>query len=434
MTTINASLLDTSPPEYLVEGMLPDMGTGFFYGGSYIGKSLVAIELCLAIANGTPFFGHETTQGAAVWGIGEGLQGAGPRVMARLVRERTDRRLRAAGIAARDGQDAADEWLGSLPPYTDERMFVRTAAFNLPFTAGTPGEPTEELRQAATEWSMIPDLRLAVLDTARRFSSLSLSNGTSANRFMQGMSWLAAQLQCTVLAIAHPVSKGRNETGLPGDTLYGASDFVWFGQAAEDSTADAPRALIIAEKLKDGTLFKPMSYSLQPVQWRQPPTDRETGAEIPGAELIVVRSATVRQDEDPQDKPDVMLAPAARRPLPEAEEVPSARPRRRTGIRPAPVFRPVGTSAPAPEPEDPELEKMITSLLAVQCPVDGCGAMPGDGCRPTQPYVMVHRQPLVLVHTERMDAAVSAELVALEDVLAQFPEGAAPPQLTGTRS
>jgi hypothetical protein len=432
MAVIHASSLDTSPPEYVVEGMLPDMGCGFGYGDSYTGKTLaLAIELCLAIANGMPYFGHETIRGSAAWLIGEGLQDAGVRIKARLIREQYDRKQQAIAIARMRGDEAAEAWLESLPPYTDDRMFVRTSAFTVPFTAGTPGSPSEDLRQAARELGMIEDLRLIVLDTARRFTDLSLSNGTTGNRFMKGMAWLAAQLQCTVMAIGHPVSKGRGETGLPGDTLFGASDFVWRVQAGEDSTDEAPNAMIIGEKVKSGPLFAPVAYELERISWRQPPTDPETGEEIPG-ELIRVNSVTVRQRADDTAEADA-TAPAAparpARPLPEAEAVPPSRPRRRTGVLPKAGFRsvtpvPQGTGSDQSEDER-ERAALITALISGTCPDYGCGKPPGISCNPGtgEPYTVLALQPLVVVHNARVQERLTAGAADATDVRAQFDAG-----------
>lgn len=451
MDLIHASALDTSPPEYLVEGMLPDFGTGFIYGASYTGKSFVAgVKLCLAIANGTPYLGHRTVQGSAVWAIGEGLQDAGPRIRGALVDEHGLRHAQAAQIAQKQGQEAADEWLASLPPYADDRMYVYKKAFQVPFTASN--DPTAELRRAAEELSLVEDLRLIVLDTARRFSSLSLSNGTSSNRFMMGMTWLAAQLRCTVAAIGHPVMKGRGETGLPGETLFGASDFVWRVQAGEDSTADEPNGLILAEKVKSGDLFKPIAYDLVPVAWKQPPTDPDTGEDIPGAPLLQVRTRAVRLRETEEQaaglrnaRPDLReeaqgeypeLRPRASRPVPLPEPVPPSRPRRRTGILPRRAFPAAipasaaaadGTTGTTPAAGSAR-ERVTAAILAGTCP-DCAEGLAGYGCDPGERgsgLVVLGRRPLVTAHTARLDAAVTDGRADLGEVLTWFPDACEP--------
>jgi AAA domain len=435
MPLVRAADLDTSPPDYVVKDMLPDMGVGFGYGGSYTGKSFtLGIELCLAIGNGLPYFGHETVQGETVWCLGEGQTDAGVRIKARLVREQHDRKMQAAEIARRQGHAIADAWLASLPPYNDDRMSLRMDPFQVPLISDN--EPPEELRQAARELSLIEDLRLVVLDTARRFSVLSLSNGTTSNRFMLGMTWLSKQLKCPVLAIAHPVSKGRGEVGLPGDTLFGASDFVWRVQRGEDSTDDAPNAMIIAEKVKTGPLFDPIAYEIERIKWKQPPTDRETGEDILGVPLITVGSATARQlqNEQQASAASILRPSRVRKPLPEAEPVPSGKPVRRTGIKPRAAFRSVLAPAEPVSADEAERAAMVATLISGTC--EDCLVPPGAGCNPAIPgsgIVILDKNPLICAHTARMDERVTAGLVPLDDVLAQFPAGTAPELLTASQ-
>lgn len=49
------------PVRYLVEGILPE-GTSLLTAASKIGKSWMSLDLGLALASGTPFLGHETSQ------------------------------------------------------------------------------------------------------------------------------------------------------------------------------------------------------------------------------------------------------------------------------------------------------------------------------------------------------------------------------------
>src|SRR5215467_356582 len=125
MPLVNADDLDTSPPEFLVEGMIPLTGTGFIWGESRWGKSLLINgELALAIANGTKFFGKRTVQGSVAICLGEGLYDAGVRKQARLAREADDR-VKIATSLVSEGytEDQAKRWLDSLPPYTDDALF-----------------------------------------------------------------------------------------------------------------------------------------------------------------------------------------------------------------------------------------------------------------------------------------------------------------------
>lgn len=86
MTLISANDLDTSPVQYLDAGnVIPRIGTGFMWGPSTAGKSLVALDLALAVANGTPWLGRKINYpGHVAYCLGEGLSGFGVRTQARL--------------------------------------------------------------------------------------------------------------------------------------------------------------------------------------------------------------------------------------------------------------------------------------------------------------------------------------------------------------
>ena len=146
MALYRADQLSTSPLQYTVKDMMPK-GVGWVYGSPYVGKSfLIGVELCLAVGNGRPFLGHETEQGTALWALAEGLDDAGLRVKGRVIREQYDRKILAAEIARLNGQAAADAWLAAQPPYTDDSLKIEDDGFTIPFTSGTPGRPSEELR------------------------------------------------------------------------------------------------------------------------------------------------------------------------------------------------------------------------------------------------------------------------------------------------
>ena len=312
-----------------------------------------------------------------------------------------------------------------------------------------------------------------MLDTAQLFTDLSIDNATTSKRFMKGMKWLSQQLGCTVLGITHPVPKGHGVMGLPGTQLKALADFVWQVQADESSTEDDPRSVVIAEKLKSSSLFRPIAYRLEKIHWKQPPVDPETEEEldVPEDEYELVGSVTVRLCEDEQPGSSPAQAPArSRKPLPEAIPGP-AEPRRhiRTGIKPQAPFRTVHLPAPAiapapvtpvprqdpvPEPAqialdhvtlqpDPDAAgladraKLVTALVSVPCPVLVCKAAPGESCAPggtAVDYVVLGKMPLIIAHVERLGAAVATGKANLDDVLAQFDGSPASAEMAGASS
>lgn len=321
-TLINADSLDTSPPEWLVDTFLPRVGLGFLHGPSYSGKSLVADnELALAVANGTPFFGHPVIQGNVVVALGEGLYDAGVRLAGRLGRQQRDNEAMLASIADEAGRETAR---AALPPYTSERLFIQTEPFSLP--VNHDGSPNESLRRALSQLRIIPDLALIILDALSDFSGgLSISNDASASRIILGLKMLVRELDCVVLVVSHNNADGRRMTGAP--RLFNASDFV-MGVTPDDTGPGEPKSATIAcEKSKYGPEFEPMGYQIEPLAWI---TDAGE----------VITSASVRHQGDAQaDGATVLRLPGDARSRPRAlPDVTSAmRVRKRNGIAPGPV-------------------------------------------------------------------------------------------------
>jgi hypothetical protein len=328
MPLATADDLDTSPPEFLVEGMIPITGTGFIWGESRWGKSLLVNgELALAVANGTEFFGRRTVQGSVAICLGEGLYDAGVRKQARLAREQDDRLKIAANLAVIHGEEKAKIWLDSLPEYTDDNMFFMTEPFVLPMDNG--GQPTRSLRAAIDSLKMLPDLAMVVLDSFSDFTpSLSISNDASANRSIAGMKMMARELDTVVLAVAHPTRNGDRMLG--AGRLFNASDFVIKMEPDTGTGSGTPRsATVSCEKNKYGRPFEPFGYYIDPCAWREPVLDDD---DLPTGEYDLVNSATVRPRDG--DKSGAQLKPRNKKPLPtliNPEE--TAKKRKRTGLR-----------------------------------------------------------------------------------------------------
>jgi hypothetical protein len=290
MSLVVAEDLDTSPPEFLVEGMIPLVGAGFIWGKSRAGKSLLTNgELALSIVNGTDFFGRQVAKGSVAICLGEGLYDAGVRKQARLAREQNDRVAIAARLAEDIGDfEAAKAWLDEQPPYDDDGLFYMTEPFILPLANG--GEPTQSLRAAADALRQIPDLQLVIIDALSDFTpSLSISNDASANRVVQGLKFLVRELDCAVLAVAHPVGNGSKMLG--AGRLFNAADFVIQVEPDTGTNRSIPGASVICEKNKYGKMFEPFSYYIEPCAWYEDYLDDDGN---PTGEQALVESATIR--------------------------------------------------------------------------------------------------------------------------------------------
>lgn len=283
--------LDTSPPEFLVEDIIPFTGTGFIWGESRVGKSLLVNgELALAIANGTEFFGKKTVQSSVAICMGEGLYDAGVRKLARLAREHDDRNEIANELLKSTGDvDKVNRWLKEQPAYDDDNLYYMTEPFVLPLDNG--GSKTPSFRSAIASLKQIPQLGLVILDSLADFTpSLSISNDASANRIVQGMKMMARELDCVVLAIAHPLRD--NSRMLGAGRLFNSSDFV-IKIEAEGAVGTA--ATVSCEKNKYSQPFEPFGYKIESCAWE----DDETGEIV---ETATVRPREYRQPQEEQQK------------------------------------------------------------------------------------------------------------------------------------
>jgi hypothetical protein len=329
---IDSDQLDTSLPEWLVEGMIPRVGVGFWYGQRWTGKSLVVdVELALAIANGVPFFGREVRKGTVIVGLGEGLNDAGIRKQVRLEREKQDRAAHAAQIKISDGDDAAKAWLDDQPVYDGANVKYLTAPFALA-TIRDDGEAeiSKSLRAFITRAKKIKNLELVIVDSLSDFTgTISISNDTSANRVMQGLKRLASELNCFVLCIAHPTEKGDKMIG--AGRLGNAADLIVKSTPEAKDGEGRDVSTVICEKNKYGGRFEPFSYAVEPYKWIEPILD-EWGD--PTGEGKLASSATVRQldlDDAPDDEPSIIELDEDYEPY-KPVNVDDGRPRKRSGI------------------------------------------------------------------------------------------------------
>jgi hypothetical protein len=276
---IHFSDMDSTPPRYLVEGMIPEgPSIGFVWGPSRAGKSLlVNVELALAVVNGADFAGRKTSEGSVAIVFGEGKYDAGIREQARLARGYADRERVASNLQ----EPERSKWLEENPEWHDDGLFAITAPFELPLSSH--GEPTLDLKVVIAQLKMIPNLKLVILDALSDFTNLSISNDTSANRVVQGMKMLARELECVVLAIAHP---NYNDKRMRGPRLFNAADFVVRIMPDDDESG---LATVVCEKLKCGAPWSPFSYKIESTSIY---VDDGEGNEI------VVDSATIRITSD----------------------------------------------------------------------------------------------------------------------------------------
>ncbi len=293
MPLIRSDDLDSSPMEELAGDIIPRTGVGYVWGPPGAAKSLTfGIELGLAIANGTKFFGRPCRRGPVVYAAGEGLPGIGVRKKARLVRQERDDAAMVASAARDLGDDAAGALAAAMPAYTGEDFFILTEPFDVRTTAGA-GEISGSMSAAIADiiaLGAVPEI--VIIDAAADFcGGAGLGNDSHANRFAAGLKVLAAVLDTCILVIAHPTASGAKMLG--AGRLVAAADFVIQIQPDSVSAPGAPAtSSVISRKAKDSKLFETFGISVETVTWDEPSYDDETG-ELTG-QTEPAESATVR--------------------------------------------------------------------------------------------------------------------------------------------
>ena len=428
MSLVDFSELDTSPLRYQVADMVPEVGTGFLWGQSWAGKSLVALDMGLAICNGVPFMGHDTIKGTVVYLVGEGLPGIGVRVKARLARQARDDTLAIAEVAKNEGDEAARAYAAALPAYTGDNFKLMTKPFPMHFTRAD--KPGPELSKAMSELTRLntpgpdddpdtyPYISLIIMDALANFAGeLSISNDASANRITKTMHWMSQELDACLLAVAHPTADGGKMLG--AGRLFNSADFVIRVAPDEVAAPGAQKtATISCQKSKDGTEFPAFGYRIEPCLWDEPVLDEN---DEPTGETEVVTSATVRLIEDAKAdtrKPEKPSAPATPV-LPEIRDVPPARPRKRNGLKPRHGLTvvPAATAPPGATPlasltaKSDAHREIARVLLAPKCPV--CDRPGSVGCDPKmQPAPLKIGQTLsgpLYCHEDRIITAALAQ-------------------------
>ena len=78
--TLDQDAVWSMPPvEFLIDQLLPEKAFTMMYGSPGSGKSFLAIDMALSVANGVPWQGYETKRGAVLYIAGEGVGGFGQR-------------------------------------------------------------------------------------------------------------------------------------------------------------------------------------------------------------------------------------------------------------------------------------------------------------------------------------------------------------------
>lgn len=210
---IHASALDKLPPvSWLVPGEIPERGLTVLYGSSGSGKSFLALDYALNIAQNQP----------VVYMAGEGQAGYAQRVSAWKQHHHKDE--------------------GHLYMYLEPVSISDSDKLTAFIDTIAPTQP-----------------KLVIIDTvARAMTGYDENSTRDMGLFIQAANQLMARLDCAVLLVHHTQKSGGQERG--SSSLRGAADSMLKLSAMDD--------LLILEcsKSKDGSPFDTRHYSLLPLE------------------------------------------------------------------------------------------------------------------------------------------------------------------------
>jgi len=207
----------------LVEDILPAESLAILYGPPGVGKTFVALDIALSVASAGVWAGYETTPGAVVYVVAEGVAGLSKRLK--------------AWCSYHQMGDVSRLYLVSDAPQ------LRTESDQL----------ARDLRAQIQE-----PIVLVIIDTlARCFLGGEENSAKDAGELIFGADNLRKELGCAVLLVHHTTKKGDSERG--SSALRGAPETMI-------SIASVSGLMTVTcEKQKDAAQFDPIQLRLHPV-------------------------------------------------------------------------------------------------------------------------------------------------------------------------
>lgn len=223
----------SEPPDGLygkswVDRVLPKGETVLLFGERNVGKSFVAVDLGLCVAEGRPWHGHQVTKGKVLYLAGEGAIGLPARRRAWVTEHRT---VNPPGFALRD-------------------RIVHL------------GNPAS--MEAWQKVIVDQDVDLVIIDTLRRASrGKEMENPGDAQEIIELLDDLrSVRYGTTVLALGHP-TKSQPEQPAGAGVVQDALPMIH--RVTQDGQGDATEVVMEVTKNKDGRRGVLATFGMKPV-------------------------------------------------------------------------------------------------------------------------------------------------------------------------
>jgi hypothetical protein len=248
----------TTPPAWLVKGMIPRAGLGMLYGESSAGKTFLAVHMALRVAYGLDFFGRRVKQGGVVIVAAEG----GASVITRL--RAAERELASAIMAANPSRKAE-----GLPPLKRAPIEVVTDPPNLG-PSGSPGPLILTVAEAADSIERAGHrMALVIVDTLHASMGSGDENSASdIGAVLRPTRKIAEEHGCHLMFLHHP-GKDLEKGARGSNSLFAAMDTVIElrvpGHEGQKPKSNALRRAVVV-KLRDGETGTTFAYRLPVVE------------------------------------------------------------------------------------------------------------------------------------------------------------------------
>ena len=209
---------ETPPREWIIKDVIPRGSVTLLGGDGGVGKSMLAKQLCVAMATGTAWLNQQVKKEAALFLSAEDDHDE-------LWRRFSDI-CRHTGVNFADL--AGDPYNAERPPLIARSLAGENAIFATPEGRSNVLKPTkffEEIEEYLTKIAM-PHRhpKLVVLNSLADFFGGNENDRSQARQFIGLLRGLCTIHKTTVVVLAHPSVQGKlTGTGLSGSTAWNAS-------------------------------------------------------------------------------------------------------------------------------------------------------------------------------------------------------------------
>lgn len=229
-----AELIDLPDPEFLVEGLIPETGTGTLYGEPYGGKTFCSLDLSLRIALGMSYVSAKVKRGRVIYIAGEGSPAR--------IRDRVLAWCAGNGVDPRD----LDGWW-----WLDDTAVILNDPASVAEWLKVNRDPDGTLRRA-----------LVVFDTQARNMTGDENSAKDVSQMIAGIDTIRGVTGGFALRLHH---EGRvAKQGGRGSTAGMGADDVTLHLTVQEK---AKRVALEVEAMRDGEPGRQMVFEMVPQQF-----------------------------------------------------------------------------------------------------------------------------------------------------------------------